>query len=358
MCVTADDGVRVLVENVAIIDEWKLQGATTYCRDVTIDYDHLDITLEYFEHYGGAVMQFSMNRIADLPGSSTGYVGKYWNIAWDEPVPYAVPTRVPDLTRNDATINFVWNDEAPAAEVGADRYVAQWTKRENMSAGRYRFSATGDDGIRVYVDNVLIIDEWKLQPSTTYTAELDLTAGEHEIRVEYFEYYGGAVAQFDYERLGGSTPVPTPSPTPSVAPTPTATPTPVGAFQGEYWNIPVSEMLPYAVPTRAPELVRNDTAIDFLWNDDAPAAEITLDRFVARWTKQQTFEAGTYRFRTRSDDGVRVWIDGNLVIDQWNLQGTTEYTADVVLTGGTHDIRVEYFEYYGGAVMRFDWWKI
>ena len=67
-----------------------------------------------------------------------------------------------------------------------------------MSAGTYRFIATSDDGIRVYVDNRLVIDQWYDHPAQTFTADVSLTAGHHLAVVEYYENMGYAVAKVSW----------------------------------------------------------------------------------------------------------------------------------------------------------------
>jgi hypothetical protein len=64
--------------------------------------------------------------------------------------------------------------------------------------GTYRFTVTGDDGIRVRLDGVVILDGWKDQGATTYTVDIPVTAGEHTIVVEYYEGGSTAVAKFGF----------------------------------------------------------------------------------------------------------------------------------------------------------------
>ena len=82
-----------------------------------------------------------------------------------------------------------------------------------------------------------------------------------------------------------------------------------------------------------------------------------VDRFSARWTRQQTFAAGTYTFRMGTDDGGRLYIDGVLVIDRWVDQGypSTIPSASVRLTAGTHTIVMEYYENGGDAAATLTW---
>ncbi len=59
---------------------------------------------------------------------------------------------------------------------------------------------------------------------------------------------------------------------------------------------------------------------------------------------------------TVSDDGIRVWIDGILVIDEWHDQAPTEHGRGLMTTEGNHSAKIEYYENVGGAVVEF-WWE-
>jgi PA14 domain len=63
------------------------------------------------------------------------------------------------------------------------------------TTGSHTFTATADDGVRVYLDGTLVIDQWKDQSATIYTASRTVTAGNHELKVEYHENGGDAVAK-------------------------------------------------------------------------------------------------------------------------------------------------------------------
>jgi len=106
-----------------------------------------------------------------------------------------------------------------------------------------------------------------------------------------------------------------------------------------------------------PVLVRCDDQIDFIWNYDAPDPILPVDHFSVRWAGTPNFpNSGRYRFHTRTDDGVRLWVDGWLLIDQWHNQGMTEYTAEIELSAGQHDVEMEYYENVGWAGAQL-WWE-
>ena len=74
-------------------------------------------------------------------------------------------------------------------------------KVENFDGGNYRFWATVDDGVRIWVDDQLIIDYWRIGPATTVQCDHYLSPGPHTIKVEYFQAEGVAVIYVKYARL-------------------------------------------------------------------------------------------------------------------------------------------------------------
>lgn len=107
-----------------------------------------------------------------------------------------------------------------------------------------------------------------------------------------------------------------------------------------------------------PAVARTDPAVDFNWGTGSPDPAIGADTFSARWTGSLVPPAaGDYVFRTYSDDGVRVWVGGKLVVDNWTVH-PARYDASpaVALTAGTPvDVRVEYYENTREAVARLEW---
>jgi hypothetical protein len=105
----------------------------------------------------------------------------------------------PTYTHCTPSVNYNWGTSGPGNGIGTDLFSARWTGSFSFSAGSYTFTATADDGIRVWVDGTQIINQWKDQAATTYQATVTLTAGTHVIKVEYYENGGGAVAQVGWQ---------------------------------------------------------------------------------------------------------------------------------------------------------------
>ena len=106
-----------------------------------------------------------------------------------------------------------------------------------------------------------------------------------------------------------------------------------------------------------PVLTRTDAKVDFSWVAAAPDAALPSDNFSVRWSGQVSPRfSGSTTFYTVSDDGVRLWINGQLLIDNWTNHGETENSASVTLSAGQkYDVKLEYYEATGGATARLLW---
>ncbi|OPZ90464.1 MAG: Exo-beta-D-glucosaminidase precursor [Firmicutes bacterium ADurb.Bin419] len=91
--------------------------------------------------------------------------------------------------RSDPSIDFRWGEDAPDVNVGADTFSVRWTgKIVPKYSENYTFYTYADDGARLWVNNVLIIDNWKSQRPVESTGSMELKAGnQYDIKLEYFE---------------------------------------------------------------------------------------------------------------------------------------------------------------------------
>ena len=109
-------------------------------------------------------------------------------------------TGTPALTRTDSDIQFDWNTNAPAAGVPRTNFSVRWTgKLVAPRTGKYALSLTTDDGCRLFLDGKRLIDHWVDTAAATETVGVDLVAGRaYDLRVEYYQGSGLAVASFDW----------------------------------------------------------------------------------------------------------------------------------------------------------------
>ena len=109
------------------------------------------------------------------------------------------PTMVRD--DGDGNLNFDWESDSPSSscEIGADNFSVRWTRTVSFDANDYRFTMTSDDGFRLYIDDELKLNKWIDQGATTYTVDVSLSAGNHTIKMEYYENGGNAVARLSWK---------------------------------------------------------------------------------------------------------------------------------------------------------------
>ncbi|MFH1108292.1 MAG: right-handed parallel beta-helix repeat-containing protein [Planctomycetota bacterium] len=96
-------------------------------------------------------------------------------------------------------VDFVWGSRGPAGKVPADHFAAVATTNLNLPKGRWRFVTVSDDGVRLFVDGKPVLANWTWHGPTRDEAAVDVEAGEHEVRIEYFEIDGYAQLQFTIE---------------------------------------------------------------------------------------------------------------------------------------------------------------
>jgi hypothetical protein len=315
--VYVDDGVRVWVDNQPVIDAWYDSSAHTVSGHYPMTRGSHTIRVEYYEHTGEALTHLWWEKVESYPD----WEGQYWS--------NRDLNGAPLLTRNDLEIDFDWGLHAPAPGLPTDDFSVRWTRTSGFDAGPYRFHAFVDDGIRMWVDNQLILDEWYDSKPHEVTTDWAMTRGTHTLRIEYYEHTGGAQVSVWWNKIES----------PSCP-----------DWKGEYWS---NRNL-----SGDPRLVRNDANIDFTWGSDSPAPGLPADNFSIRWSREVDFGTGLYRFRAHADDGIRFYLDGNLLMDEWHeSRGSEIYSVDAPLSG-RHQLVVEHYERGGEASAKFWWTRV
>jgi hypothetical protein len=270
----------------------------------------------------------TVNCFATVPGDR--WRGEYYNNTGLS----GSPVIVRDDGAGFLNLNFGGGGPGSTCAVASDNFSARWTRTVNFAAGTYRFTASVDNGVKLYVDGQVKIDQWGNLPPNTYTADVSLSAGPHEIKLEFVEYTGGASVSLFWGVVNCLANVP------------------MDRWRGEYFN--------GMTPTDFPLMVRDDGVgfLNFNFGDGGPGGNCGLgvDNFSARWTRTVNFAPGIYRFSVTGDDGVRLYVDGQLKIDKWFTQGPTTYTTDVTFnSAGPRQVKLEYFESSGPAIALVSW---
>jgi serine protease len=109
--------------------------------------------------------------------------------------------------------------------------------------------------------------------------------------------------------------------------------------------------------TGTPVLSRCENApIAYDWSEGGPGNGVNNNDFSVQWSGTFNFSQDTYTFQAETDDGIRVWIDGELVLDAWWDQWPTVYTIDREMSSGEHGVKVEFYENGGAATAHLHWW--
>jgi hypothetical protein len=327
-----DDGVRLWVDDQLLIDQWHDQATETYEASMNLIQGWHHVKVEYFEGGGVAEARVWWDRTVQL--NPANWRGEYYSNTG--------LAGSPSFVRDDGNfINFDWGFGSPGGGLGPEGFSVRWTRGVAFQAGEYQFYVSTDDGVRLWVDDHLIVDEWYDQVASTHKASINLGEGWHQLKMEYYENGGIAKVKLWWERteyrLRAQLQVQElPEQYPSLH------------WRGEYYgNTGLSG---------PPAFVRDDgPAIDFDWEFGGPGGGLGNNNFSTRWTRSMSFVGGRYRFSVTSDDGVRLWVDDQRLIDQWRIQAARTYTADVTLVAGSHHLKVEYYEGGGIAEMSLSW---
>ncbi len=230
----------------------------------------------------------------------------------------------PRVVRSDRVVDFdLPQGTTAASNMPSENWSARWSRTWRFEEGSYRFRLLVDDGARLWVAGRLLIDAWGDGPAREFTGDLYLK-GEVPIQLDYYNHLGKARVRLSWERV-----------------------TQFGDWIGSYYAVRDLSGLPV--------FQRDDPEINFNWGAGSPRSDIPADNFSVRWTRRLKFnQPGRYRFRADSDDGVRMWVDGRLVIDGWR-DGYSTHERVVNLTAGSHDLRVDYYERRGGALIQVAW---
>ena len=122
----------------------------------------------------------------------------------------------------------------------------------------------------------------------------------------------------------------------------------VNGIQGEYFS---NDSL-----SGTPALVRIDNNVDFNWGNNAPGAGVPADNFSVRWTGKVTpLYSQTYTFYLNVYDGARLWVNNQLIIDDWAWDEGEEQGTITLAANTAYDIKVEYKEGSGAAVAQLSW---
>ena len=373
--VVTSDGMRLYVDGNLILDRWRDQPPYFYTATQTLSQGTHLVVVEYYEHLGGATAQVFWKNNSPA-GSPAPVISSF--------------TATPATTSPGRSVTLGWSVSG-ATSVSVDNGVGDVTNTSSVAVSptqttTYTLTASNSSGSTTAVATVTVSPAADTQAPTVPTlisatakssTEVDLawTASTDNVAVTGYQITRNgsiigsvpatalvwadttvsASATFIYTVKAydgvGNYSGPSNSvqvTTPATTPLPGACPAPaINAFTGCYYsNMTLSGN---------PVFVRTDNPIDFYWGNGSPDPSLQPLDFSVRWQGNFTFGQGTYTFSVITSDGMRLYVDGNLILNAWRDQPPYFYTATQTLSQGSHLVVVEYYEHLGGATAQVFW---
>ena len=255
------------------------------------------------------------------------------------------------LSRLDEQINFNWGNESPDAAISNDIFKARWTgKLRPLTDDTYTIYVTASDGIRLWMNNQLLIDSWTDKSVTVNQASIALQKNtDYDIRLEYYSNTNNASCIFQWSTNGICKQN---IPASQLFAASVMCSSNGNGLMAEYF----SNQQPHAAFPATATTTAIVPTVNFDWGTGSPDG-ISNDLFKARFSGYvQSLDAGTYTFYITADDGVRLWVNNQLLVDKWIDQGSTEYSATINLEAcRKYSIKIEYYENGGNALCQLEW---
>ena len=370
------DGMRVYIDGVNVLDRWRDQSPTVYAFTQPLAAGTHLIAVQYYEH----------------TGAPTAHL--LWQLPVTSPAPPPVITSfssAPSAITAGQSAALSWNVSG-STSITIDNGVGDVTGRSTVSVSpvqttTYTLTASNSASASTAMVTVTIPSIPDTQPPTTPVlisvtnngaGEVDLswTASSDNVGVAGYQIlrngsviaavpgktltyadktvsagstYSYSVKAFDaalnYSAASSSLQVVTPV---SSLPAGTCPGPATGGFTGCYYS--------NTTLSGNPVFIRADNQIAFQWGNGSPDPTLPALGFSARWQGNFTLSQGNYTFTAITSDGMRVYIDGNVIINAWRAQSPPNvYTLSQTVSQGTHLIVVEYYEQSGEATAEVSW---
>jgi hypothetical protein len=185
--VLADDGARVFIDHDLVIDEWHQASGIQYSASRWLSGVH-SLRIEYLELVGSANIRFSLEFSPNPPP---------WQATYHEGAPNRGAQKAAQGEFSGTMqLQNTWGNQSPFPSVlPADGWSGRWVGRFDFTGGNYLFRAQADDGVRVYLNDTMVINGWSDGQHNMSTPFRNVGPGRHTVTVEYYDRYGYAYLQ-------------------------------------------------------------------------------------------------------------------------------------------------------------------
>jgi hypothetical protein len=247
------------------------------------------------------------------------------------------------VERFDNNIDFNWGAGPPVAGIGADNFSVRWFTQVTPPANApYTFCVNADDGVRLWVNGELLVNDWVDTPAKERCGTITLTGRQtYSLQLEYFERFGQASVQLLWSA-------------PNLAKQ--VIPASVLGCCSDRSGIS-GRLFNGRDPAATNALIVGGRQINYNWGRGAARDGFAADNFGISWSGiASPKQGGEYTFYVTADDGVRLRINGQTIIDAWKDQAATTYSGKVTLEAGRDfSIQLDYYENGGDAVIKLEW---
>ncbi len=370
------DGMRLYVDGALVLDRWMDQPATAYNVQQTLSAGVHLITVEYYRASGWATAHLTWQGSAPVvqPPSilsfsanpSTVAAGQSATLAWSVNAANSVTidngvgnvTGTTSTTVQPAqTVTYTLTATNTAGSVTASVTVTVSTNQPKdtqppstptLTSAAAKGTTEVDLAWTLSVDNVGVVGYQIVRDGGVLGAVPFPNQSFVDTSVTPGAAYSYAIRAYDaagnYSAFSNSIQVAIPTVPFSGASCGTPA---VGAFTGCYYGNTWLD--------GAAVFVRTDPEINFDWGGNPPDRSVNRRNFSVRWQGAFNFSQGTHAFTVLASDGVRLYIDGSLVLDKWIDEPATQYTVQQTLAQGQHVITLEYYESTGWSSAHLTW---
>ena len=375
-CTTSDDGSRLLLNGIMLVNNDGLHGARRYCRAKNVVSGDHKVVVEGFQA-GGGIYQTATYWGPDTGGSRM-YIHSNGKGAGELPPKpkkseftmrmYYDPKRRLTYTKDLAFLDYKGKATVPYIQYSnlndfrqdikstpSSNY--EWAIYGNLKvkrAGKYKFCTTSDDGSLLYVDKKMVVNNDGLHGARQRCGHITLDASMHKIYIPGFQHYGGAYMRAMYQGPDTGNVLRYLRSDSALAPK---------KVKPSRWLMRMFKTPSWGLRSMSDA---NWRYLDYVGEANIREIQLSSDRDFRRairntpgsnyaWViygKVKIHSGGRYTWCSTSDDGSFLFVDGKRVVNNDGLHGAHRRCGTKDMVPGTHEVRVEGFQHHGGAYQR------